>query len=199
MCVGMGCCATLIGNTTQKVTYRRCASDVSSRLIWLQPGGQRIGDQTFDSYVYLESPSRPLQTWMSSKEVPNDDKFERYTLIAVAFALSGYIMQFIGLRGMKAWVSLSQLGVTVMMSILRGMLRMQRLSRDDNMVGDMPDVVVGHELDWLAFELEQLKCTSRLMWNLTGKYEAATTTTTTPRWATAEPKEGTASGRERGS
>jgi len=62
-------------------------------------------------------------------------------------------MQFIGLRGMKAWVSLAQLGITLIMSILRGCLRMQRLGRNDNMLLTTPDMVAGYELDWLSFEI----------------------------------------------
>ena len=85
-------------------------------------------------------------------------------------------MQFIGLRGLKAWVSLAQLAVTVAMSVLRGCLRMQRLSRRDNNLDDMPDTVAGHELDWLAFEImrrhsgESLETTS---WQVTGPSEDA--------------------------
>lgn len=56
-------------------------------------------------------------------------------------------MQFIGLRGTSAWVSLAQLGATFIMSILRGSLRMERLGRNANELGDMPDMVVGHKLD----------------------------------------------------
>lgn len=66
--------------------------------------------------------------------------FESCTLIAVLMALVRYIMQSIGPRGMKALVCLLQLGVTVVMSILRGTLRMQRLGWHDNIGGDMPDV-----------------------------------------------------------
>jgi hypothetical protein len=84
-----------------------------------------------------------------------DEKFEVYTFFAVSAVLIGYIMHFIGLRGMKAWVSLAQLGITVLMTILRGCLRMQRLGRDANKLLKMPDMVSGHELDWLSFEIGQ--------------------------------------------
>jgi hypothetical protein len=82
-----------------------------------------------------------------------NQKFEVYTFFAVSTVLVGYIMQFIGLRGMRAWVSLAQLGITIVMSILRGFLRMQRLEKDGNELAEMPDLVAGHELDWLAFEI----------------------------------------------
>jgi hypothetical protein len=36
-----------------------------------------------------------------------DKRFEAYTFFAICAVLFGYIMQFIGLRGIKAWVALA--------------------------------------------------------------------------------------------
>ncbi|KAF4472796.1 pfs ankyrin repeats & 6-phosphofructo-2-kinase [Fusarium albosuccineum] len=123
-----------------------------SRLFWIQPGPQVIGDQSFDSYGYIEDPANPVQIWMSSRKEFHDD-FELKTLFAVSVVLIGYIAQFIGLRGMKAWVSLSQLGVCVVMSILRGCLRMQRLDKRSNQLADKLDLVSGYELEWISHEI----------------------------------------------
>ncbi|KAH9238285.1 hypothetical protein K456DRAFT_31810 [Colletotrichum gloeosporioides 23] len=41
------------------------------------------------------------------------------------------------------------------MSILRGMLRMQRVTKNDNQLLSKADLVQGHELDWLAVEISQ--------------------------------------------
>ncbi|KAK0732028.1 hypothetical protein B0H67DRAFT_679539 [Lasiosphaeris hirsuta] len=163
MCGGMWSCAALIGQTTHEVRFRRTkkprddaaaaaepAEAVESaeapklpkppRLLWLQPGPQVIGDQSFDPFAYFEDTTdNPLQTWTSSRK-DFDEKFETYTFLAVLAVLIGYLMQFIGLRGMKAWVSLVQLGITLVMSVLRGCLRMQRLGRNDNMLLTMPDM-----------------------------------------------------------
>ncbi|KAM5357790.1 hypothetical protein ACJZ2D_015905 [Fusarium nematophilum] len=172
MCGGMWSCAALIGQTTHELCYRRQASSPTSRLLWLQPGPQVIGDQSFDSFAYFENKNNPLQVWTSSRK-DFDEKFELYTFLAASAVLIGYIMQFIGLRGMKAWVSLAQLGATIVMSILRGSLRMQRLNRGANKLGDMPDLVVGHELDWLAFELAQQEAQQGSFWHISGQYEKA--------------------------
>lgn len=172
MCVGMGTCAALIGQTTHKVTFERTASGPLSRLIWIQPGRQTIGDQTFGPYAYLENTDRRLRTWTSSTRELNE-QFEFYTLVAVLLALAGYIMQFIGLRGMKAWVSLSQLGITIIMGILRSALRMQRLGRDDNKLDNISDVVSGHELDWLVFQLVESGPYTGTFWYITGEYDGA--------------------------
>ena len=174
MCGGMWSCAFLIGQTTHEIRFRRNCQHSSSeqpRLLWLQPGPQVIGDQSFDPFAYFEDPEKdPLQVWMSSQKQAND-KFELYTFFAVLASLIGYIMQFIGLRGMKAWVSLAQLGITVVMSILRGCLRMKRLDKSDNKLADKPDLVAGYELDWLSFQIAQnfLNYKSSF-WHVTGQH-----------------------------
>lgn len=169
MCGGMWSCAALIGQTTKEVRYCRKKGTPRSRLIWLQPGPQVIGDQSFDAFAYLENTeSDPLSIWTSSRK-DLDDRFEVYTFFAVTAVLIGYICQFIGLRGMKAWVSLAQLGITVIMSILRGLLRVQRLGRDANELRDMPDMVAGHELDWLAFQIAHGSLHGTRFWSFTGK------------------------------
>ncbi|KAK3984017.1 ankyrin repeat-containing domain protein [Cladorrhinum sp. PSN332] len=158
MCGGMWSCAALIGQTTHEVRFRRTEKPEGDaaklpRLLWLQPGPQVIGDQSFDPFAYLEdTAANPLQTWTSSRK-DFEEKFETYTFFAVLAVLLGYITQFIGLRGMKGWVSLAQLGITLIMSVLRGCLRMQRLGRNDNLLLTMPDMVSGYELDWLSFEI----------------------------------------------
>ncbi|KAF2681481.1 hypothetical protein K458DRAFT_282784, partial [Lentithecium fluviatile CBS 122367] len=155
LCGGMWSCAALIGQTTDEIRFKRRGQDSSqrSRILWLQPGPQVIGDQSFDPYAYFEDAKKdPLRVWTSSsKNFP--DIFELYTFFAIFATLVGYIIQFIGLRGMKGWVSLAQLGITVVMSLLRGLLRIKRLGRNDNELATMPDMVAGHELDWLASKL----------------------------------------------
>ena len=49
------------------------------------------------------------------------------------------------------------------MSTLRGLLRTQRLGRHDNKLAKMSDLVQGHELDWLSFEIAQMKP----LWHIT--------------------------------
>ncbi|KAJ3532020.1 hypothetical protein NM208_g8622 [Fusarium decemcellulare] len=171
MCIGMWGCAYLsrsnypssstTSSRTSSVASRSSSSALSqedieqrpkSRLFWIQPGPQVIGDQSFDSYGYAEDTANPVQIWMSSQKEFHDD-FELKTLFVVSGVLIGYIAQFIGLRGMKAWVSLSQLGVCVIMSILRGCLRMKRLDKDSNQLADKLDLVSGYELEWISHKI----------------------------------------------
>ncbi|POR36793.1 Pfs, ankyrin repeats & 6-phosphofructo-2-kinase [Tolypocladium paradoxum] len=156
LCIGMWSCAALVGQATQEVTYKRRTTSTStqhSRLLWLQPGPQVIGDQSFDPFSHFESPSKPLRYWTSSRKGKVNRAFEMLTFFAGICTMVGYVLQFIGLRGLKAWVSIAQLAITLIMSFLRGLLRMQRFGNDDNRLAKMPDLVPGHELDWMAFEI----------------------------------------------
>ncbi|KAF5500053.1 hypothetical protein CGCS363_v006165 [Colletotrichum siamense] len=160
MCGGMGACITIIGQATTEVRCRRTPSVTGSprtSIIWLQPR-QVIADQSLDPYVFIEDDGKRLSSWTSSTKswdlvTGSEFKFKLATCVAVAAVLVGYILQFIGLRGMRAWVSIAQLITTVVMSILRGVLRMQRLKKDDNELFKKAEIVPGHELDWLAIEL----------------------------------------------
>ncbi|RYP47067.1 hypothetical protein DL768_006794 [Monosporascus sp. mg162] len=176
-CGGMWSCAALIGQTTHELRFRRKPQHPSQRprLFWLQPGPQVIGDQTFDPFAYFEDTENdPLRVWTSSRK-DFDQKFEVYTFFSVSAVLIGYVMQFIGLRGMNAWISLAQLGITVVMSILRGLLRVQRLGRNDNKLAEIPDMVSGHELDWLSFEIARQNCQQGpySYWHITGQHKEA--------------------------
>jgi ankyrin repeat protein len=157
LCVGMFCCASLIGQSTQEDYYQRRAGWDSkpSRLFWLQPGNQVVGDQTFDAFAYAEDTNNPRKR-ISEYTSSHKHRLRRskiYTPLAITLTLAGYIVQFVGLRGMTPYVSIAHLGVTIIMSIVRGSLRIGRLQREDNKLGGVPDKVVGHELDWLSFEI----------------------------------------------
>lgn len=196
LCLGIWLCAALIGQTTNERYYRRLPES-SDILYWVQPGPQIIGDQTFRSFAYSDAkPKDRLNMWISSTKDFNTN-FEIITFIAVSLVLVGYIAQFIGLRGMNAWISIAQLGITLVMSVLRGILRIKRLDKSHNHLDMWHDLVAGHELDWLAFdiakqELQKLQrksetkvpdestkedasqaSESKLIWYITGQHEKA--------------------------
>src|SRR5262249_31928118 len=154
MCSGMFWCAALIGESTEERLYRQKDDwKDRTRLFWLQPGNQIVGDETFDAFAYVEDlENKPILEYTTSIKKKTDG-FYPYTWIAVVVTVGGYIAQFIGLRGMNASVSIAQLGITLLMSFLRGCLRMRRLRKTDNKLAEVPDMVVGHELDWLALHI----------------------------------------------
>ncbi|KAL7951259.1 hypothetical protein V8C42DRAFT_356632 [Trichoderma barbatum] len=155
LCTGVWGCATLIGQTTTETYYQRKLEPSSDVLYWVQPGPQVIGDQTFSSFAYSDANKvgQRNKIWMSSTQNSNRKKPEVLTFIAVSLVLVGYIGQFIGLRGLNAWISIAQLVITLIMSILRSILRIKRLNKSDNGLDERHDLVAGHELDWLAFNI----------------------------------------------
>lgn len=66
-------------------------------------------------------------------------------------SLCGFIVQFIGLRGMHWSASVAQLGATIAMTILRGCIR-RNLAKSPA----CQPLLRGHEMDWLAMTLERL-------------------------------------------
>lgn len=183
LCIGMFACAYLIGSSTKEDHYRRKKNwKTRSRLYWIQPGNQIVGDQTFDAFAYSESRDLLDKYVISTKIGLKKGELRKthlFTLGAIIITLGGYVVQFIALRGMNAYVSLAQLGITMIMSFLRGCLRMQRLRKEDNRLANIPDEIVGHELDWLAFDIsnaydksqDQKKLSNRA-YMLTGKSKA---------------------------
>lgn len=177
MCAGIWSCAALIGQTTHEVQYkcRAPSSTPESRLLWLQPGRRIIGDQNFDSFAYLDNKNDPLLCRKSSRK-DFGRKLQAYPFLTVSAVLVGYITQFISLRGMKAWVSTVQLGITIIMSAFQGFLHMQCLVSNDNKLGEMPDLVVGHELEWLAFGMVKQDLQNGSFWCITSQHKDATET-----------------------
>lgn len=165
---GVGLCAFLVERSTkERVFTRKSGSDYPktagppprprTRLYWVQPGNQVIGDQIFDSFAYTDF-NNPLIKYTTSwkQDEVEEGAISTMKLIwaAVLFALVGFVLQFIGLRACHSSVSLAQLAVTVVMSIVRASLRTQRMEKKDNMTKDAK-LFQGHELDWLALEINR--------------------------------------------
>lgn len=159
---GVGLCAYLVERSTQERVFdRESALDPSNyplrtRMYWVQPGNQVIGDQVFDSFAYsdIESPMAKYTTSWKQDEV-GEGLISTTNLVwtAVLFALVGFVMQFVGLRACHSSVSLAQLIATVMMSIVRASLRTKRIEKRANLAKDA-DHFQGHELDWLALAID---------------------------------------------
>lgn len=67
MSIGMFFAAYMIGEHTHEVSFRRQPATTGNgrpktqtRLYWLRPGSQIIGDQTFDPYAIFEREEKPL-------------------------------------------------------------------------------------------------------------------------------------------
>ncbi|KAM0430881.1 hypothetical protein ACHAPT_005514 [Fusarium lateritium] len=164
VCSGVFLCAFLVGQSTDERVYRRkgpaeaskstpaeTSKSTPSFMYWVQPGGQVLGDQTYDPFCYSDC-DEPLQEYIASWKHRSSNS-ELVVWAAVGTTITGFVMQFVGLRGIHSAVSVAQLGVIMAMSAARAALRMQRLKPEDNFLAQCPDEVVGHELDWLAVRI----------------------------------------------
>ncbi|KAL7808696.1 hypothetical protein V8C26DRAFT_412898 [Trichoderma gracile] len=194
--LGMFLCATLVNDSTKERVFER-QNDTNGQgvstgplLYVIQPGNQVVGDQTFDPFLFSKHTSSYMTSWkvlsasdsnsrlqtlmMSRVVVLSIPKFQRPSdevsvLIATFVTTLGFVLQFVGLRAMHSVVSLLQLAVTILMSIVRALLRTQRLSTEANVLRDRPDEVSSHELDWLALQIGKDAAKPRGFWNVVAK------------------------------
>ncbi|KAM6479273.1 hypothetical protein HDV62DRAFT_399436 [Trichoderma sp. SZMC 28011] len=181
---GMFLCATLVNDSTKERVFewKHEPRKSSSTLYVVQPGNQVVGDQTFDPFLF----SKPIKRYMTSWKVAQTsdsssgkgkDKLsfnnfknpseETSVLVATVITILGFALQFVGLRAMHSLVSLLQLAVTLLMSVIRALLRTQRLSIDGNILRDRSDEVSGHEIDWMALQMARDANDSRYFWSVT--------------------------------
>ncbi|EEU37865.1 uncharacterized protein NECHADRAFT_88135 [Fusarium vanettenii 77-13-4] len=153
--VGMGLCAKLIDRNSkeQRVALSRVKETEKPRLpeyrmFWLQPGGQRIGDQEFDAFACNEVKTEYIASW-NNRETPVPISL---VWLGVSLSLVGWMVQFIGLRGQHATVSLYQLCCTITMSIIRASIRSSR-STPKNELDHPSEEIQGYELEWQALRL----------------------------------------------
>ncbi|KZL76962.1 ankyrin repeat domain-containing protein 28 [Colletotrichum tofieldiae] len=168
LCGGMFYCAFLVENSTKERVFRKSngesnkddddnnakqsSSSPASTIYVVQPGNQIIGDQTFDSFLFDDS-STPINQYITSWKTPQQSDDERGVWLATVITMSGFVLQFVGLRAMHSAVSVLQLGAILVVSIIRAGMRTQRLKKEDNLLHNRPDEVEGHELDWLALHM----------------------------------------------
>ncbi|KAK3296645.1 uncharacterized protein B0H64DRAFT_106109 [Chaetomium fimeti] len=173
LCAGVFLCASLVGESTSKRRFQQVSDGIGPgpqrrpEFAWLQPGGQRVGDQEFDAFAYTDHLKEYMTSWKATGNVvdafaPPADKTERSStqLVggptvygAVTMCVLGFIFQFIGLRDIHPSVSIAQLAATLLMSFVRSLLRTRRLDPSRNLLEGVSDFVRGYELDWLALRL----------------------------------------------
>jgi ankyrin repeat protein len=156
VCGGMFFCAFLVGQSTEEEVWcwKGKKDNDKSSLHWVQPGGQVIGDQTFDAFSHSDC-DHELKEYIISWKKKRSEKSEWAVWAAAGVTVSGFVLQFTGLRGVHSAVSVAQLGVVMAMGMARAALRMRRLKPNANSFASCPDEVIGHELDWLALHIDR--------------------------------------------
>ncbi|KAJ5248232.1 hypothetical protein N7489_002440 [Penicillium chrysogenum] len=158
--LGMFFCAFIMERSSKEFYLK---AEKPSKIYWLQPGNQDVGDQVFNAFLAVnEGPESSMTKKLRYTKSIRDRRFDRKYLeiySTLASTVLGFIFQFIGLRGLHASVILAQLGSTFIMSIIRTCLRTERMAPDENKMKDDRDLM-GHkqqELDAFAFYLENVE------------------------------------------
>ncbi|WAO95424.1 B30.2/SPRY domain-containing protein [Fusarium falciforme] len=174
LCIGMAICSAAIESSTDEYVWTRSTGgnipederdSQSTRdpyIMWIQQP-QSVGEQAFESYAilggskpYIITSSRSNDLWTAetsqggSSDVNQGRRrwWEGVTLVGVLLGSAGFIVQFIGLRGLPWPVAVSQLLATVFMALVRALIRRG--------VGIIPlacPALPGYELDFLAAEI----------------------------------------------
>ncbi|KAF3182350.1 hypothetical protein TWF788_006265 [Orbilia oligospora] len=154
LCSGMFLCAFIIEKNSSEQLFQKNPK-IESRIYWVQPGGQKIGDQVFESFVQFSDSSDYIVSATASKLLAFH-QFNKLLWVAVSTTVFGFIVQFVGLRAIHASVIMAQLGATILMAIVRAGLRAQRVGGDKNLVRWPSSYIKGHELDFAAMEYEDI-------------------------------------------
>ena len=158
--IGMLFCAIIIERSSDEIYFK---PNKPSKIFWLQPGKQNVGDQVFNAFLAVKEGSKGTLTkkmeYIKSVRVRKYDGRSMEIYVSVLSTLLGFIFQFIGLRGLHASVILAQLGSTFIMSILRTCLRTERMPHDENRIRDERGIISNkhQELDCLTFHLHGIE------------------------------------------
>ncbi|KAL4996392.1 hypothetical protein BDV10DRAFT_202423 [Aspergillus recurvatus] len=159
--VGMFLCAFLI----ERSSSESCLfPNKPSKLYWLQPGRQKIGDQDFGAFLALDegpnsSTSKELKYIKSVRGSPPKGK-RPLLVFTICVTMVGFVLQFVGLRGLHPSVIIADVGSTLLMAVVRTCLRTKRLGSDGNRFRKEDQELFSHnqqELDCFAYHLEKVK------------------------------------------
>lgn len=142
----LGCCY-IIEKASVEQTHDLTGG--KGRILWLQKG-ETVNDQVFNSYaIFTKTPRLHVLTSRRDQRLSNDgiesDFFATATIAATLFSIAGFIVQFMGIRGMHWTVAVGQIGTTIGMAFLRAFLR-----RSLSEAPHAQQLPAGHEMDWLA-------------------------------------------------
>ncbi|RPA83161.1 hypothetical protein BJ508DRAFT_207380, partial [Ascobolus immersus RN42] len=134
---GMFICASVIEQCTNEFRFASKDPNQALRIAWIQKG-ITISEQSFDSYALFQPQTldNVLMSYPAHLLV---------TVIGTLLSFSGFVLQFVGLRAMHWSASLFQLGATVLMILVRVLIRWNLTTEPASV-----RLMKGHELDWYA-------------------------------------------------
>ncbi|KAK4031411.1 hypothetical protein C8A01DRAFT_42127, partial [Parachaetomium inaequale] len=156
---GMCLCAVLVERRSLerrfKTVKRPDDGGVKPRLFWVQCGDQRVGDQQFRSFAYSDEKQEYMTSYVSDPKWDRVFGFRPSSVlwVAIVASLLGFACQFVGFRGLHGSITLYQLACTLVMSVVRALLRSRRLGREQNRLEYFSRKSESDELDWQALSI----------------------------------------------
>ena len=158
--MGMFLCAYIIERSSTEC-YIHPATP--STMYWLQPGRQDVGDQVFGAFLGVDKgyEAPPTDDLVYVKSVRGRGRHERGPLLlfTILITLVGFVVQFVGIRGLHSSVIIAVMGSTLLMAIVRTCLRAKRIGPEENRLTEAERQLTAHknqELDCFAFHLENV-------------------------------------------
>ncbi|KAF4436576.1 ankyrin repeat protein [Fusarium austroafricanum] len=140
---GIMLCSRVVKANTEERSYTPRGGR-EARVVWVQKSGT-VSDQTFGSFAVVPIGSQRIITTSTRSEGPVS---QSSAVVATFVCLMGFVVQFVGLRGMHWSAPIVQLGATITMTAIRAWVR-RHLAQLPASQGLMS----GFELDWLALSL----------------------------------------------
>ncbi|VUC27359.1 unnamed protein product, partial [Clonostachys rosea] len=145
--VGMVLCSHVVESRTKEQRYipRHGAHDVY--FCWLQQE-KTVNDQSFNSHIiYCKKKNKYIVT---SRRDGEGSGMQMLTVSSTLFALCGFVVQFVGLRGLHWSASVTQLGIVLFMLVCKAFVRRGLASPPESSGSLQP----GFELEWLTKNTE---------------------------------------------
>ncbi|KAF2264918.1 hypothetical protein CC78DRAFT_215157 [Lojkania enalia] len=171
---GILICSHTVEDSTLEKSYRPMPGK-QARVVWIQRSST-VNEQEFQSFAVFPSESQALiktshrtQRYPANKLVYGKRRRQKalnhltdlvlnvlvansmkeiMVVIGVLISLCGYIVQFVGFRGLHWSASVVQLGVIAVMAVLRVWVR-----RNLAIIPRSQPLLSDHEMDWLALTL----------------------------------------------
>ena len=171
--IGMFMCCHIVERSTTEATWHIKEPDGYRVMVaWLQKGGE-VNDQQFESFILSRDTESSKPRNAMSKFVKtllhtdtqllirtshkNRENQTTLTTIAVLISLVGFVVQFVGLRGLAWHATIAQLVATGIMTFLRAVIRRNLVNKPDSVI-----IKPGYELEAMA-----KKITGCDLWNVT--------------------------------
>lgn len=141
--LGMLICSYVVESASTEMDWIQRGSEMLN-VAWIQKGGV-MGDQVFEPYII--SGHKGKQSIRTSQRCNEKISFrlQYWVLLGTFVGVVGFIVQFIGFRGMSWTVAVAQLTATGLLTIIRSIIR-RRMSREPTAI----KAIEGHELDCMA-------------------------------------------------